>query len=208
MSWTKAAIRPSGKVLCATTISAIGRGYTWRGEFLPSMRRSVAVSEYLAMHDQYVDSVSRLHFTVGSWVYEYDVSLAVLCGQLEKCQASGGLFHANCNVLKPVPQPPLEPELDLNKASGTKLFWGRPCHVDAQHGPKQEAGVQGGGTAPLVGSGAKPQKPAMICTYYNQLYNGKCYSCTQLSTLHFVINLLEPACDMLARGWPRAGTRN
>ena len=112
------------------------------------------------------------------------------------------------NVLKPVPQPPLEPELDLNKASGTKLFWGRPCHVDAQHGPKQEAGVQGGGTAPLVGSGAKPQKPAMICTYYNQLYNGKCYSCTQLSTLHFVINLLEPACDMLARGWPRAGTRN
>ena len=52
------------------------------------------------------------------------------------------------NVLKPVPQPPLEPELDLNKASGTKLFWGRPCHVDAQHGPKQEAGVQGGGTAP------------------------------------------------------------
>ena len=77
-----------------------------------------------------------------------------------------------CNVLKPVPQPPLEPELDLNKASGTKLFWGRPCHVDAQHGPKQEAGVQGGGTAPLVGSGAKPQKPAMICTYYNQLYNG------------------------------------
>ena len=113
-----------------------------------------------------------------------------------------------CNVLKPVPQPPLEPELDLNKASGTKLFWGRPCHVDAQHGPKQEAGVQGGGTAPLVGSGAKPQKPVMICTYYNQLYNGKCYSCTQLSTLHFVINLLEPACDMLARGWPRAGTRN
>ena len=112
------------------------------------------------------------------------------------------------NVMKPVPQPPLEPELDLNKASGTKLFWGRPCHVDAQHGPKQEAGVQGGGTAPLVGSGAKPQKPAMICTYYNQLYNGKCYSCTQLSTLHFVINLLEPACDMLARGWPRAGTRN
>ena len=112
------------------------------------------------------------------------------------------------NVLKPVPQPPLEPELDLNKASGTKLFWGRPCHVDAQHGPKQEAGVQGGGTAPLVGSGAKPQKPAMICTYYNQLYNEKCYSCTQLSTLHFVINLLEPACDMLARGWPRAGTRN
>ena len=109
------------------------------------------------------------------------------------------------NVLKPVPQPPLEPELDLNKASGTKLFWGRPCHVDAQHGPKQEAGVQGGGTAPLVGSGAKS---AMICTYYNQLYNGKCYSCTQLSTLHFVINLLEPACDMLARGWPRAGTRN
>ena len=96
MSWTKAAIRPSGKVLCATTISAIGRGYTWRGEFLPSLRRSVAVSEYLAMHDQYVDSVSRLHFTVGSWVYEYDVSLAVLCGQLEKCQASGGLFHANC----------------------------------------------------------------------------------------------------------------
>ena len=72
------------------------------------------------------------------------------------------------NVLKPVPQPPLEPELDLNKASGTKLFWGRPCHVDAQHGPKQEAGVQGGGTAPLVGSGAKPQKPAMICTYYKQ----------------------------------------
>ena len=112
------------------------------------------------------------------------------------------------NVLKPVPQPPLEPELDLNKASGTKIFWGRPCHVDAQHGPKQEAGVQGGGTAPLVGSGAKPQKPAMICTYYNQLYNEKCYSCTQLSTLHFVINLLEPACDMLARGWPRAGTRN
>ena len=112
------------------------------------------------------------------------------------------------NVLKPVPQPPLEPELVLNKASGTKLFWGRPCHVDAQHGPKQEAGVQGGGTAPLVGSGAKPQKPAMICTYYNQLYNGKCYSCTQLSTLHFVINLLEPACDMLARGWPSAGTRN
>ena len=117
-------------------------------------------------------------------------------------------MHVSCNVLKPVPQPPLEPELDLNKASGNKLFWGRPCHVDAQHGPKQEAGVQGGGTAPLVGSGAKPQKPAMICTYYNQLYNGKCYSCTQLSTLHFVINLLEPACDMLARGWPRAGTRN
>ena len=116
--------------------------------------------------------------------------------------------EGNPNVLKPVPQPPLEPELDLNKASGTKIFWGRPCHVDAQHGPKQEAGVQGGGTAPLVGSGAKPQKPAMICTYYNQLYNGKCYSCTQLSTLHFVINLLEPACDMLARGWPRAGTRN
>ena len=112
------------------------------------------------------------------------------------------------NVLKPVPQPPLEPELDLNKASGTKIFWGRPCHVDAQHGPKQEAGVQGGETAPLVGYGAKPQKPAMICTYYNQLYNEKCYSCTQLSTLHFVINLLEPACDMLARGWPRAGTRN
>ena len=55
---------------------------------------------------------------------------------------------------------------------------------------------------------SKPQKSAMICTYYNQLYNGKCYSCTQLSTLHFVINLLEPACDMLARGWPRAGTRN
>ena len=109
------------------------------------------------------------------------------------------------NVLKPVPQPPLEPELDLNKASGTKLFWGRPCHVDAQHGPKQEAGLQGGGTAPLVGSGAKPQKPAMICTYYNQFDNGKCYSCI---TLHFVINLLEPACDMLARGWPRAGTRN
>ena len=100
-------------------------------------------------------------------------------------------------MLKPVPQPPLEPELDLNKASGTKLFWGRPCHVDAQHGPKQE-----------VGSGAKPQKPAMICTYYNQLYNVKCYSCTQLNSLHFVINLLEPACDMLARGWPRAGTRN
>ena len=118
---------------------------------------------------------------------------------------AGSIYN---NVLKPVPQPPLEPELDLNKASGTKLFWGRPCHVDAQHGPKQEAGVQGGGTAPLVGSGAKPQKPAMICTYYNQLYNGKCYSCTQLSTLHFVINLLEPACDMLARGWPRAGTRN
>ena len=112
------------------------------------------------------------------------------------------------NVLKPVPQPPLEPELDLNKACGTKLFWGRPCHVNVQHGPKQEAGVQGGGTAPLVGSGAKPQKPAMIFTYYNQLYNGKCYSCTQLSTLHFVINLLEPACDMLARGWPRAGTSN
>ena len=117
-----------------------------------------------------------------------------------------GKLHRN--VLKPVPQPPLEPELDLNKASGTKIFWGRPCHVDAQHGPKQEAGVQGGGTAPLVGSGAKPQKPAMICTYYNQLYNEKCYSCTQLSTLHFVINLLEPACEMLARGWPRAGTRN
>ena len=76
-----------------------------------------------------------------------------------------GPSGAQHNVLKPVPQPPLEPELDLNKASGTKLFWGRPCHVDAQHGPKQEAGVQGGGTAPLVGSGAKPQKPAMICTY-------------------------------------------
>ena len=123
-------------------------------------------------------------------------------------QIGAGQRLGEVNVLKPVPQPPLEPELDLNKASGTKLFWGRPCHVDAQHGPKQEAGLQGGGTAPLVGSGAKPQKPAMICTYYNQFDNGKCYSCTQLSTLHFVINLLEPACDMLARGWPRAGTRN
>ena len=134
------------------------------------------------------------------------------CDQVLKARLISWLIYdidtIVCNVLKPVPQPPLEPELDLNKASGTQLFWGRPCHVDAQHGPKQEAGVQGGGTAPLVGSGAKPQKPAMICTYYNQLYNGKCYSCTQLSTLHFVINLLEPACDMLARGWPRAGTRN
>ena len=82
------------------------------------------------------------------------------------CPGTGTWNRLQDNVLKPVPQPPLEPELDLNKASGTKLFWGRPCHVDAQHGPKQEAGVQGGGTAPLVGSGAKPQKPAMICTYY------------------------------------------
>ena len=61
------------------------------------------------------------------------------------------------NVLKPVPQPPLEPEVDLNKASGTKLSWGRPCDVDAQQGPKQEAGVQGGGTAPLVGVGRSPR---------------------------------------------------
>ena len=65
---------------------------------------------------------------------------------LYKCRIAG-----RGNVLKPVPQPPLEPELDLNKASGTKFFWGRPCHVDAQHGPKQEAGVQGGRNSPPGG---------------------------------------------------------
>ena len=66
----------------------------------------------------------------------------------------------------------------------------------------------GGGTAPLVGSGAKPQEPAIISTYNHQLYNGICYSSTQRVIIHLVRNLLEPACDMLARGWPRAGTRN
>ena len=87
------------------------------------------------------------------------------------------------------------------------MFSRGPCHVDAQHRPRQEAGVQGGGTA-LVGSGAKPQEPAIISTYNHQLYNGICYSSTQRVIIHLVRNLLEPACDMLARGWPRAGTRN
>ena len=51
-------------------------------------------------------------------------------------------------------------------------------------------------------------EPAIIPTYNHHLYNGICYSSTQRVIIHLVRNLLEPACDMLARGWPRAGTRN
>ena len=53
-----------------------------------------------------------------------------------------------------------------------------------------------------------PQEPAIIPTYNHQLYNGICYSSTQRVIINLVRNLLEPACDMLAKGWPRAGTRN
>ena len=63
-----------------------------------------------------------------------------------------------------------------------------PCRCAAW--TQAEGGVQGGGKAPLVGSGAKTQKPAIICTYNNQLYNGNCCSFTQLSILHFVGNLM------------------
>ena len=74
------------------------------------------------------------------------------------------------------------------------------------HSASRRRGSRGGGTAPLVGPGAKAQKPAIICTYNNQLYNGNCYSCTQLSILHFVKDLLEPACaghvgQRVAQGW-------
>ena len=46
-----------------------------------------------------------------------------MSGHVEGCGAGG-----HYNVLKPVPQPPLEPELDFEEASGTKISGGTmPC---------------------------------------------------------------------------------
>ena len=65
-----------------------------------------------------------------------------------------------------------------------------------------------GRNSPPGGVWGEAQEPAIISTYNHQLYNGIYYSSTQRVIIHLVRNLLEPACDMLARGWPRAGTRN
>ena len=59
-----------------------------------------------------------------------------------------------------------------------------------------------------MGSGAKPQKLATNCTCKHQFHIANCYFSTEMSIIHFVSNLLQPACDMLATGRSTAGTGN
>ena len=107
--------------------------------------------------------------------------------------------HRKNNVLKPVPQHPLEPELDFKRGLWNRYFPGGHAMSMRSIDPGRRRGSMGE---------EQPQEPAIIPTYNHQLYNGICYSSTQRVIIHLVRNLLEPACDMLARGWPRAGTRN
>ena len=84
------------------------------------------------------------------------------------------------NVLKPVPEPPsgtrTRPVEGLWNRKMDAVLIGGPGHVDAQHRPRQEAGVQGGGTAPLVGS---PQKLATKCNYKHQFHIANGYFSTE-----------------------------
>ena len=120
--------------------------------------------------------------------------------------------HPNDNVLKPVPQPPsgtrnrLEGGLWNQKLDA--VFLVAQTMSMRSIDPNRRWGSRGEEQPPWWGSGAKPQELATNCTYKHQFYIKNCYFSTKMSKRHSVTNLLEPACDMLARGRPTAGTGN
>ena len=58
------------------------------------------------------------------WALAVGVKVRGIWGQSVGGPSQSRWQKAKHNVLKPVPQPPLEPELDFEEASGTKFFWG------------------------------------------------------------------------------------